>query len=938
MAYDHKDIEKKAREKWVSSDLYTTDLSNESKEPYYLLVEFPYPSGDLHIGHWYAFAVTDIYARMLRARGKNVLFPIGFDAFGLPAENAAIKHGLDPKEWTYKNIERMREQLASMGPSFDWSKEVIACDPGYYQWTQWLFSKLFEHNLAERREAAVKWCPKDQTVLANEQVQDGCCDRCGTPVEEKRLTQWFLKITDYAERLLEGLEKLPWREEIKEAQRAWIGKSDGAYLEFPIFGREEKIKVFTTRPDTVFGATYVVLAPEHPLVSTLLPTVSNRKHVEDYVRATAQKTERERSENKEKTGVKLEGISAVNPATKEEIPIYVADYVIGSYGTGAVMAVPAHDERDFEFAQKFGLPIRTVIEPTYEQTTEPGKIRANEPFDHREAIIAIVKHWAEDKYVALKWREVAWGTFITGGIEEGQTPETAAKAELLEEVGYTDAKFIKDFGVVHGKFYHVPKKTNRNAHAHVVYLELQSDAKKPVAAEEESIHEVLWLNTDELKKFLTPDTHQHALRWLVGEQDIYTATGTLTNSGQFDRLESDEAKKKITEFVGGKITTTYKLKDWVFSRQRYWGEPIPIIHCPKDGAVPVPEAQLPVLLPEVKSYEPSGTGESPLAAIVDWVNTTCPKCGGAAKRETNTMPQWAGSSWYYLRFMDPHNDNALVDPKVEKYWAPVDVYVGGDHAVRHLIYARFWHKFLYDIGSVSTIEPFARLEFLGFILAEDGRKMSKRYGNVINPTEVVEKVGADVFRLYEMFMGPFENTTAWNQGSINGVSRFIERVWKAQGIVQDAPVLALDTIVEQTVKKVGEDIEAFKFNTAVSQMMILLNAIEKEKAIGKEHWMKFLQVLNPFAPHICYELAELAGFASVAWESWPVADESKLTHDTVTIGVQVNGGVRGTITVALTAPESEVLAAGQAAVAKWLESKEVKKALYIKGKNVTLVV
>ncbi|HEY4501708.1 MAG TPA: class I tRNA ligase family protein, partial [Candidatus Paceibacterota bacterium] len=414
--------------------------------------------------------------------------------------------------------------------------------------------------------------------------------------------------------------------------------------------------------------------------------------------------------------------------------------------------------------------------------------------------------------------------------------------------------------------------------------------------------------------------------------------GTLTNSGQFDRLESDEAKKKITEFVGGKITTTYKLKDWVFSRQRYWGEPIPIIHCPKDGAVPVPEAQLPVLLPEVKSYEPSGTGESPLAAIVDWVNTTCPKCGGAAKRETNTMPQWAGSSWYYLRFMDPHNDNALVDPKVEKYWAPVDVYVGGDHAVRHLIYARFWHKFLYDIGSVSTIEPFARLEFLGFILAEDGRKMSKRYGNVINPTEVVEKVGADVFRLYEMFMGPFENTTAWNQGSINGVSRFIERVWKAQGIVQDAPVLALDTIVEQTVKKVGEDIEAFKFNTAVSQMMILLNAIEKEKAIGKEHWMKFLQVLNPFAPHICYELAELAGFASVAWESWPVADESKLTHDTVTIGVQVNGRVRGTITVALTAPESEVLAAGQAAVAKWLESKEVKKALYIKGKIVTLVV
>jgi len=935
--YDHQEIEKKWQKRWEESRAFKAQ-DDSAKPKTYVLDMFPYPSGEgLHVGHPKGYIATDIYSRHMRMRGHNVLHPMGWDAFGLPAENYALKNKIHPRVAVEQNIANFKQQLAHIGFDYDWSREINTTDPGYYKWTQWIFLQMFKKGLAYQSNEPINWCPSCMTGLANEDLDGDVCERCGTKVEKKGLPQWVLKITAYADRMLEDLDALKWPEYIKEAQRNWIGRSEGAEIEFeirhPMSDFSQKMRVFTTRPDTLFGATYMVVAPEHPLVEQFAD-----KEVKAYVAAAAQKTEIERGAAKEKTGVELKGVKAINPANKEELPIYVADYVLWGYGTGAIMAVPAHDERDFEFAQKFNLPIKQVIEPTYEQTTEPGKIKEGEPFDHREAIIAIVKHWAQDKYVALKWKQVAWGTFITGGIEEGQTPETAALAELKEEVGYTDVKFIKDFGVVHGKFYHVPKKTNRNAHAHVVYLELQSDKRTKVSAEENAIHEVLWLSKDELKKFLTPDTHQHALRWLVGEQDIYTATGTLTNSGQFDRLESDEAKKKITEFVGGKITTTYKLKDWVFSRQRYWGEPIPIIHCPKDGAVPVPEAQLPVLLPEVKSYEPSGTGESPLAAIVDWVNTTCPKCGGAAKRETNTMPQWAGSSWYYLRFMDPHNDNALVDPKVEKYWAPVDVYVGGDHAVRHLIYARFWHKFLYDIGSVSTIEPFARLEFLGFILAEDGRKMSKRYGNVINPTEVVEKVGADVFRLYEMFMGPFENTTAWNQGSINGVSRFIERVWKAQGIVQDAPVLALDTIVEQTVKKVGEDIEAFKFNTAVSQMMILLNAIEKEKAIGKEHWMKFLQVLNPFAPHICYELAELAGFASVAWESWPVADESKLTHDTVTIGVQVNGRVRGTITVALTAPESEVLAAGQAAVAKWLESKEVKKALYIKGKIVTLVV
>src|SRR3990167_789067 len=603
------------------------------------------------------------------------------------------------------------------------------------------------------------------------------------------------------------------------------------------------------------------------------------------------------------------------------------------------MGVPAHDERDYEFAKKFGLPVVQVIEPTYEQTTEPGKIKEGEPFDHREAIIAIVKHWSEDTYIALKWKKVAWGTFITGGIEEGQTPETAALAELSEEVGYTDAKFIKDFGVVHGKFYHVPKKTNRNAHAHVVYLELQSDKRTKVSAEENAIHEVLWLSKDELKKFLTPDTHQHALRWLVGEQDIYTATGTLTNSGQFDRLESDEAKKKITEFVGGKITTTYKLKDWVFSRQRYWGEPIPIIHCPKDGAVPVPEAQLPVLLPEVKSYEPSGTGEAPLAAIVDWVNTTCPKCGGAAKRETNTMPQWAGSSWYYLRFMDPHNDNALVDQKVEKYWAPVDVYVGGDHAVRHLIYARFWHKFLYDIGSVSTIEPFARLEFLGFILAEDGRKMSKRWNNIINPDDIVNVWGADTLRMYEMFMGPFENTIAWNDDNLIGVRRFIERIWKFSLIAKKTEEgnnnQKLENLLHKTIKKVTEDIENYKFNTAISTMMIFLNELEKldhTSNVSKTVFDTFLKLLAPFAPHMTEEIWHGFGHkTSIHLEEWPKFDESKIKEENTLITIQINGKVRGQLEIKTGASEETVKekALNLSEIQKWLADKKAKKVIFV---------
>lgn len=937
--YDHSSIEKKWQDTWGKSALYKT-ADDTAKPKTYVLDMFPYPSGEgLHVGHPKGYIATDIYSRHMRMKGHNVLHPMGWDAFGLPAENYAIKNKVHPRAAVEKNIATFKSQLAHIGFDYDWSREINTTDPEFYKWTQWIFLQLFKKGLAYQSNEPINWCPSCMTGLANEDLDGNVCERCGSVVEKKALPQWVLKITAYADRMLADLDSLQWPEHIKEAQRNWIGRSEGSEIEFSVAGSAEKIKVFTTRADTLFGATYTVLAPEHSLIPTLKSSITNWDEVVAYISQASAKTEIERStEGREKTGVELKGIKAINPAVKEEIPIYVADYVLGGYGTGAIMAVPAHDLRDYEFAKKFNIPIKEVVEPTYEQTTEPGKIREGEPFDQREAIIAIVKHWAEDKYIALKWKQVAWGTFITGGIEEGQTPETAALAELREEVGYTDAKFIKDFGVVHGKFYHVPKKTNRNAHAHIVYLELQSDARAEVSQEENAIHEVLWLTKDELKSFLTPDTHQHGLRWLTGEQGIYTGYGTLANSGQFDRLESAEAKKKITEAVGGKIVTNYKIRDWVFSRQRYWGEPIPIVHCAVDGAVAVPEEQLPVLLPEVESYEPSGTGESPLAKIESWVNTTCPVCGGPAKRETNTMPQWAGSSWYYLRFMDPHNVQAPVDAGIEKYWAPVDVYVGGDHAVRHLIYARFWHKFLYDIGKVSTIEPFARLEFLGFILAEDGRKMSKRYGNVINPDDVVKEHGADAFRVYEMFMGPFENTIAWNTKNLVGSRRFVERVWKLHDKVVEAPTETLEVELHKTIAKVSEDIEAFKFNTAVSQMMIFLNAAESAGSVGRAQYETFLKLLAPFAPHVTEELWHALGNErSVHASEWPSYDESRLASDTTTIAVQVNGKVRSTITVDLNASESDVLAAARAAADKWLEGKIEQKALYIKGKIVTFV-
>lgn len=947
--YDHKKIEKKWQQEWETSKIYEAQ-GNSDKPKFYSLIEFPFPSGDgMHTGHLRSNTAIDIISRKRRMEGFNVLYPIGWDSFGLPTENYAIKTGLTPRVVTKKNTDTFRKQLKSAGFSFDWSREINTSDPKYYKWTQWIFLQMYKKGLAYKKKMVINWCPKDKIGLANEEVIDGTCERCGTTVEKREKEQWMLAITKYADRLDKDLDDVNYSEKIKIQQRNWIGKSEGAEITFPV--AHTNLTIFTTRPDTIFGATYMVVAPEHEIVQQLKSEITNWDEVEKYITSSKNKDEIERTaEGKEKTGVELKGIKAINSATKEEIPVFIADYVLVHYGTGAIMAVPAHDTRDNAFAQKYDLPIRQVIEPTYEQTTEPGKIRENELFDHREAIIAIVKHWSEDKYIALKWKQVAWGTFITGGIEKGQTPEDAARMELKEEIGYVNARFIKDFGVVHGKFYHVPKKTNRNAHAHVVYLELENDERIETADAEKNIHEVLWLSIDELKTFLTPDTHKHALKWLQGDTSVYTGEGTLANSGEFTRMETAEAKKKITKSVGGKMVTTYKLRDWVFSRQRYWGEPIPMVFCEQcaekkgNGWVPVPEKDLPVKLPDVENYRPTDNGESPLAAITDWVNTTCPKCDGPAKRETDTMPNWAGSSWYYLRYIDPENDTAFASAEKLKYWSPVDWYNGGmEHTTLHLLYSRFWHKFLFDQGLVPTSEPYNKRTSHGLILAEGGEKMSKSKGNVVNPDSIIENFGADTLRMYEMFMGPFDQPVAWSMDGIVGPRRFLEKVWRMQEkVVEKLPFdAALESDLHKTMKKVSEDIEKMSFNTAVSSLMILANEMDKREKIAEAYYQHFLKLLAPFAPHITEELwSELGHETSIHISPWDKANESKIQVSEVKMVVQVNGKVRAEFMAqaGILEAEARTTALGLPEVDKWVSGKEVKRVVFVPGKLVNIVV
>jgi len=795
-SYNHKVIEAKWRAYWEETQAHTVTMDPE-KPKFYCLDMFPYPSGaGLHVGHWRGYVLSDVWSRYKKLQGYNVLHPMGWDAFGLPAENDAIKKKIHPKISTANNVATFKRQLHEIGAMYDWSREVNTTDPGYYKWTQWIFLQMYKRGLAYRKEMPINFCPSCQTGLANEEVVQGACERCGTPVEKRSLMQWMLRITKYADRLLEGLKTLDWPEKVIRMQEAWIGRSEGAEVVFAIDGSDDQITVFTTRPDTLFGATYMVLAPEHELVSKIT-TAEQRESVEKYIKQSMSKSSVERMASKEKTGV-FTGAYGINPVNGKRIPIWVSDYVLIDYGSGAIMAVPAHDERDFEFARKFDLPIIPVI-------AEPS----------------------------------------------GTIPELP-----------------------------------------------------------------------------------------------FVINGILINSGQFDGMDSDEAKKAITEHLQqrgqGRASVQYKMRDWVFSRQRYWGEPIPIVHCPKCGEVPVPEDQLPVTLPDVENYQPTGTGESPLAAITDWVNTTCPQCGGPAKRETNTMPQWAGSCWYFLRYADPNNDAALADPAKLKYWLPVDLYVGGiEHAVLHLLYSRFYIKFLYDIGVVDFDEPFTRLFNQGMV-TKDGAKMSKSKGNVVNPDELVEHYGADSLRIYELFIGPPEVDSEWMDTGIEGVYRFLQRVWNLVVRSLNAmpePTLASEKLRHRLIATVTERLESFKLNTVVSAFMEYVNQVGQ--TLDRQSLETLVILLAPLAPHLAEELWQMLGRQPSVFDAhWPEADPAMLVADQVTVAVQVNGKTRATVDVAADASEEDVMhaAADITSVKNALSGKDVVKTIYVPGKILNIVV
>ncbi len=799
MKYDFSAIERKWQQRW-DEDRSFAATDDYTKPKYYALVEFPYPSGQgLHVGHPRSYTALDIVARKRRLQGYNVLYPMGWDAFGLPAENYAIKNHVHPAEFTQKNIAHFKAQLRSLGLSFDWEREIDTTDPAYYKWTQWIFLQLFKKGLAYKKEMSVNWCTSCKCVLANEEVVDGVCERCHSAVVRRDKSQWMLKITQYAQRLIDDLEGLDFIERVKIQQKNWIGRSTGAEVTFGSTAGDD-IVVFTTRPDTLFGATYMVLSPEHELVKKWLPLLRNQEEVKTYQQAAAAKSDLERTElNKDKTGVRLDGVRGINPVNGAEIPIFISDYVLATYGTGAIMAVPAHDERDWEFAKKFALPIIEVVQ---------------------------------------------------GG--------------NVQEEAFTDC-----------------------------------------------------------------------------------ATGVMVNSGLLDGLTVEAAKEKIIAWLSengkGQPKVNYKLRDWVFSRQRYWGEPIPMVWCDKCGWQPLPETELPLLLPDVESYEPTDDGESPLSKITDWVNTTCPCCGGPAKRETDTMPQWAGSSWYFLRYCDPHNDKALASKEALEYWGPVDWYNGGmEHTTLHLLYSRFWHKFLYDIGVVSTPEPYAKRTSHGMILGENGEKMSKSRGNVVNPDDIIRDYGADTMRLYEMFIGDFEKTAPWSPKSIKGCKRFLDRVWSLQEKMtpEEGYSPELESAFHKLVKKVGEDIESLKFNTAIAAMMSVLNQMDEKGSVTKGELRTFITLLNPFAPHITEEMNEAMGEKTLlARAPWPQYDPAKCVDQKVEMVVQICGKIKARITVAAEATQEEVtaIAKEEPGVKAALEGKAILKEIFVKGKLLNIV-
>lgn len=797
--YNPNAIEKKWQKKWDEEKTFKSEIDSNKKK-FYPLVEFPYPSGQgLHVGHPRPYTALDVVARKRRLEGENVMYPMGWDAFGLPTENYAIKNKIHPAKVTEDNIKNFKAQMKSIGFSFDWDREINTTDPDYYKWSQWIFIQMYKHGLAYKNEMSVNWCPSCQVGLANEEVVDGKCERCGTEVVHKMKNQWMLKITEYADRLIDDLEEVDFEERIKASQINWIGRSHGCDVDFKLKDKEDKLTVYTTRPDTIFGVSYMVVSPEHPVLEKYKDEIKNYKEIEDYQEEARKKSDFERAElNKDKTGVMIEGISAINPLNDKEIPIWVSDYVLMTYGTGAIMAVPAHDSRDFEFAEKFDMPIIPVYD--------------------------------------------------TG-----------------EELPTTDIN-----------------------------------------------------------------------------------KGKAINSDFLNGLSANDAKKKAIEYIEekglGKAKTNFKLRDWVFSRQRYWGEPIPMIYCEEHGWVPVDESELPVKLPEVESYEPTATGESPLSEIDEFVNTTCPICGKPAKRETDTMPQWAGSSWYYLRYMDPANKEAIASKEALDYYSPVDWYNGGmEHTTLHLLYSRFWHKFLYDIGVVPTKEPYKKRTSHGMILGSDHQKMSKSRGNVINPDDIIRDYGADTLRCYEMFMGDFSSMAIWSDEGVRGCRKYLERVFNLNEIVEDGDSYSkdLEVVINQTIKKVSEDYENLKFNTAIAQLMTLLNEMKAKGKITRKDFKTYLILLNPVAPHMTEELWEMMEFdGELNQTSWPSYDEDKLTFDSFEMPVQINGKVRGKVLMANDASKDDAVNASKEDnnIKSYIEGKEIRKIIYVPGKILNIVV
>ncbi|MDQ2933003.1 MAG: class I tRNA ligase family protein [bacterium] len=963
--YDHSKIEKKWQKYWLSKKIYKA-TEDAGKKKFYSLIEFPYPSGDgLHVGHPRPYIGMDVVSRKRRMEGYNVLYPIGWDAFGLPTENYAIKTGIQPEVVTKKNTDTFRRQIQSLGISFDWSREINTTSPEYYKWTQWIFLQLFKKGLAYKKKMMVNWCPKDLVGLANEEVVNGACERCGTPVEKREKEQWMLAITKYAERLDKDLDDVDYIERIKIQQRNWIGKSVGAQITFNLDSENSdlmrSVEVFTTRPDTIYGVTYIVLAPEHPLVKEFIQnkSISNIEDVTEYIAKVKKVTDIERTDaTKKKTGVELKGVKAINPANKQEVSVWIADYVLADYGSGAVMAVPAHDERDWDFAHTYNLPIKDVIQPLIVERTAADAVQKDLPLVERNAVVCVIKHWSEDKYLGLRWKKNGWQGLVVGGIEKGETAQDAGIREAQEETGYQNLEYVKDLGSpVHSQFYHMVKKENRFGHFHPILLKLKDDTQVTISDEENALHELVWVSASEINTFINKEDIR--IMWnRVNGPACYTGEGILGNSENFNGKASQDIKKEITESVGGKWVTTFKLRDWVFSRQRYWGEPIPVVHCEKCGVVPLSEKDLPLKLPKVKNYKPTETGESPLASISKWVNTKCPQCKGKARRETDTMPQWAGSSWNYLRYTDPHNKKAFADSKKLKYWlgpaasaeasekfgstGGVDWYNGGmEHTTLHLLYSRFWHKVMFDLGLVPTHEPYKKRTAHGLILAEGGEKMSKSKGNVINPDTIVEKVGADTLRMYEMFMGPFDQPIAWSTDNIAGVRRFIERAWKLNEKISPESTPTVQKIIHRTIKKVSDDIESMRFNTAISSLMIALNDIEGEAGLSKNDYEHVLKLIAPFAPHMTEEMWALLGNKkSIHLSEWPTYNESLTVETEVTIIVQINGKMRGSF-IAQKDASREVLEANAQAVpdaVRWLEGKNIIKIIVVPNKLVNIVI